>query len=131
MPRVPRDDRMHTMTWDEVVTIASALPEVVVSTSYGTPALKVRGKLLTRLRPEDDSLVLLGVPPDERDMLIEADPGTYHTTPHYDGYDIVLARLASLTPQAARSFLERRWRDVVPKRMVAAWEAQRSAPPPR
>ncbi len=46
------------MTWDEVVAVGQELPGIEVSTSYGTPALKVRGKLVTRLRTEDDSLVL-------------------------------------------------------------------------
>lgn len=72
--------------------------------------LKIRGKLLTRLRSEDDSLVLPDVPLDERDMLIDADPGAFHTTPHYDGYPIVLARLDALEPARLMPFLERRWR---------------------
>ncbi|WP_375458940.1 hypothetical protein [uncultured Enterovirga sp.] len=73
------------MTSDDLVALARTLPEVEVSTSFGTPALKVRGKLLTRLRPEDDSLVLPDVPVEEREMLIAADPGVFHVTPHYDG----------------------------------------------
>jgi hypothetical protein len=34
------------------------LPEVEVSTSYGTPALKVRKKLFVRLREDQEHLVL-------------------------------------------------------------------------
>lgn len=104
------------MTWNDVVKLASELPEVALSTSYGTPALKVRGKLLTRLRPEDDSLVLLDVPVDEREMLIESNPGTFHTTPHYQGYPTVLVRLAAVEARTLRVFLERRWRNIAPKR---------------
>lgn len=113
------------MTWDDVVSLGQKLPEVEVSTSYGTPALKIRGKLLTRLRPEDDSLVLPDVPLDEREMLIEADPATFHTTPHYDGYPIVLAHMDALEPARLMPFLERRWRAVAPKRLVAAFDANR------
>ena len=40
---------------------------VDASTSYGTPSFKVRGKLLTRLREDGDSLVIKGVDPEERD----------------------------------------------------------------
>jgi len=111
------------VTWDEAVAIGSALPEVELSTSYGTPALKVRGKLLIRLRPEDDSLVLLDTPMDERDLLIEADPQTFHTTPHYDGYPAVLARLASLDAPTLRRMIERRWRNVAPARLLKAYDA--------
>jgi len=104
------------MVWDDVVALACELPEVTVSTSYGTPALKVRGKLLTRLRPELDSLVFLDVPLDEREMLIEANPSVFHTTPHYDGHASVLARLSRLEPSTVQNFIERRWRAIAPKR---------------
>ena len=111
------------MGWDDVVTLAGALPGIELSTSYGTPALRVRGKLLTRLRPEDDSITLHDVPPDEREMLIGADPSVFHTTPHYAGYPIVLARLPALEPATLRRFLERRWRAIAPKRAVEAFDA--------
>lgn len=114
-------------TWDDVVQLAAGLPEVERSTSYGTPALRLRGKLLTRLRPEDDSLVLLDAPPDERDVLIEADPATFHTTPHYVGFPAVLARLDAVTPETLLSFLERRWRGVAPKRLLSAYAEARPA----
>jgi hypothetical protein len=110
------------MIWDEVIAIALELPGVEVSTSYGTPSLKVKGKFLTRLRSEDDSIVLVDVPFDERDLLIEAEPQTFHTTPHYDGYPTVLARLAAVDAVTVRRMLERRWRHVAPKRMVQAYD---------
>ena len=118
------------MTWDEAVRIGLALPEVEVSTSYGTPALKVRGKFLTRLRPEDHSLVLLEIGFDEREFLIEAAPGTFHITTHYQNYPSVLARLESVDAGTLARLLERRWRAVVPKGMVKAWEATVAQPEP-
>jgi hypothetical protein len=111
------------MTWDEVRAIALALPGVEESTSYGTPSFKASGKFLTRLRPEDDSLVLVDVTFDEREMLMEAEPETFHLTPHYQGYPTVLARLASVDPGTLGNFLERRWRNVSPKRVVKAYDA--------
>ena len=95
------------------------------STSYGTPALKVRGRLVTRLRTEDDSLVLHSVPPDERDMLMEMDPRVFHITPHYAGYPAVLARLATLDAERLWPFLVRRWQEVAPKRVVFFFEMTR------
>ncbi|BBK41906.1 hypothetical protein STVA_19260 [Allostella vacuolata] len=112
------------MDWNDVVDLAATLPGAEVSTSYGTPALKVRGKLLTRLRPEDGSITLHDVPPGEREMLIEADRSVFHTTPHYAGYPIVLARLPALEPAILRRFLERRWRAIAPKRAVEAFDAR-------
>ena len=117
------------MTWDEVRVIALALPGVEEATSYGTPSFRVKGKFLTRLRAEDDSLVLVDVPADERDMLMEADPATFHTTPHYKDYPSVLARLDSIHPGSLRNFLERRWRNVAPKTLVKAHDAAKVSDP--
>ena len=115
------------MTWDEVRAIALSLPGVEEATSYGTPGFKVKGKFLTRLRTEDDSLVLVDVGFDEREMLMEAEPATFHTTPHYKDYPSVLARLATVDPGSLRNFLERRWRNVAPKKLVKAYDEEAGA----
>jgi len=46
------------MTYDTIRRISLTLPNVAEGTSYGTPALKVKGNLFVRLRPELDSIVL-------------------------------------------------------------------------
>jgi hypothetical protein len=112
------------MTWDDVVDIAKALPGVEEGLSYGTPGLKVRGKFLTRLRLEDDSLVFLEVGFDERELLLEADPQTFHLTPHYEPYPAILARLSHLDEAPVRRFLERRWRKVAPKGLVKDFDGR-------
>jgi len=116
------------VTWEDVRALALALPGVEEATSYGTPSFRVKGKFITRLRPEDNSLVLVDVPSDERDMLMEADPATFHTTPHYKDYPSVLARLDSIHPGSLRGFLERRWRNVAPKTLVKAFDAAKVDP---
>jgi hypothetical protein len=115
------------MTWEEVRAIALSLPGVEEGTSYGTPGFKVKGKFLTRLRREDDSLVLVDVGFDEREMLMEAEPATFHITPHYKDYPSVLARIATVDPGSLRNFLERRWRNVAPKKLVKAYDETRSS----
>ena len=114
------------MTWEEVREIALSFPGVEEGSSYGTPGFKVKGKFLTRLRSEDNSLVLVDVPFDEREMLMEADPAVYHITPHYKDYPSVLARMETVHPGSLRNFLERRWRNVAPKRLVKAYDEERS-----
>ena len=59
-------------------------------------------KFLTRLRDEDNSMVLLEVSFDEREMLMEAEPATFHFTPHYKDYPSVLARLVTDAETARR-----------------------------
>ena len=112
------------MTRDEFAAIALSFPGAEEGTSYGMPSFKVRGKFFTRVRPEDDSAVLQGVPHDERDLLIEMEPATFHVTDHYRGYPMVLARLATLDPAQARALLERQWRKMATKAMVKAWDAE-------
>ncbi|HEX4179741.1 MAG TPA: MmcQ/YjbR family DNA-binding protein [Caulobacteraceae bacterium] len=115
------------MTEEEFRAILMAFPGVEEGTSHGQPAFLVRGKFLTRLRGEDRSVVLLDVGFDERDLLMEAEPETFHTTEHYRNYPSVLARLANIHPDALRGLLERRWRKVSLKKMVKAWDECRKA----
>jgi hypothetical protein len=112
------------MTWDELVEAALALPGVELSTSYGTPALKVRGKFLTRLRTEDGSIVLR-MDFDTRELMLAEEPELFHITPHYAGYPAVLLRLASAPPGLAVAHIERLWRDSAPKALVRTFDAQK------
>ena len=113
------------MTADEMKAIVLAFPGAEEGTSYGSPSFKVNGKFFTRLRRDDASVVLMDVSHDEREMLIEAEPGTFHLTPHYKDYPCVLARIESLHAGSFQNFLERRFRKVAKKSVVKAWEAER------
>ncbi|WP_337185786.1 MmcQ/YjbR family DNA-binding protein [Phenylobacterium sp.] len=113
------------MTREEMTAIVLAFPGAEEGTSYGRPSFKVNGKFFTRLRHEDDSLVLMDIPFDEREMLIEAEPETFHFTAHYKDYPSVLARMATLDPGSFRAFLERRFRKIAKRAAVKAWEAER------
>lgn len=106
------------MIYDEIVALAKELPGVEESTSYGTPALKVRGKLLVRLR-EDGDTVVLACEPDERELLVAAEPETFFFTDHYRGYPLVLVRFAEVNPGAFRDLFERAWRRVAGKKLIA------------
>jgi hypothetical protein len=111
------------MTRDEAKAIILGFPGAEEGASYGKPAFLVNKKFFTRLRAADQSLVLMEVGFDEREMLMEAEPATFHVTAHYKDYPAVLARIGALHPGSLRNFLERRWRKIAPKKMVRAWEA--------
>lgn len=111
------------MTPDEVRELVLAFPGAEEGTSYGQPSFKVNGKFFTRLRGEDQSLVLLDVGHDERKMLMEAEPATFYITPHYKDYPSVLARIESLHPGSLQNFLDRRWRKIAPKKLIKARDA--------
>ena len=103
--------------------IVLSFPGASEGTSYGQPAFTVNKKFFTRLRREDQSLVLLEVSFDEREMLIEVEPQTFHFTAHYKDYPSVLARVDTLHPGSFRNFLERRWRKIAPKKLIKEWDA--------
>ncbi|MGJ4927247.1 MmcQ/YjbR family DNA-binding protein [Bradyrhizobium sp. HKCCYLS2038] len=110
------------MTFDDVRAFALAWPEVGGGTSYGTPALKVRKKMLARLKEDRDSLVLPGVPPDERAMLVETRPTLFYFTDHYRDYPIVLLRLSKAQRADVEPLLRRQWRALASKKALAAEE---------
>nr|WP_233285268.1 MmcQ/YjbR family DNA-binding protein [Bradyrhizobium acaciae] len=98
-------------------------PEVEDGSSYGTPALKVREKMLVRLKEDGDSLVMPGVPPDERDMLVETQPKLFYFTDHYRDYPIVLIRHAKAKRQTVEPLLRRHWRSLASKKAVRDYDA--------
>jgi hypothetical protein len=106
------------MTFDDVRKISLAWPEVEDGTSYGTPALKVRRKLLVRLREDGDSLVMAGVPPDERDILVESQPNIFYFTDHYKDYSYVLIRLSKAKRATVEPLLRRQWRVLASKAAI-------------
>jgi hypothetical protein len=103
------------MTFDDIRHIALAWPEVEDGTSYGTPALKVRKKMLVRLKEDGDSLVMPGVPLDEREMLVESQPKVFYFTDHYRDYPMVLIRLSTAKRATVEALLRRQWRALASK----------------
>ncbi len=105
------------MTWDDVAAAALALPGTLLTTSYGTPAVKVGatadgkgGTLLLRLREDGD--VVLRVEDGVREALIELQPGIFHSTSHYAGYPLLLVRPAAVDPEQIAGLIKRAWTGV-------------------
>ncbi|MDT7554379.1 MAG: hypothetical protein QOI16_2915 [Pseudonocardiales bacterium] len=96
-------------TWDDVVRIAAALPEVQVSTSYGTPALKVKGKGFARLRTEAEGGLMLRCSMEEKEALLASGDPAFFTTPHYDGYPSILVDLTKIDAAHLAELVEEAW----------------------
>jgi len=109
------------VTWDEVVELARGLPEVELGTAYGTPALRVRGKFLGRLR-EDGETLAIRCDIDERPLLVEKHRELF-VTPHYEDHPMVLVALSSADTDLVRELVEDAWAERAPKRVVQAWLA--------
>jgi hypothetical protein len=114
--------RASGVAFEAVVRAARRLPGVEVATSYGTPALKVKGKLLARLHQTEPALVLR-TELLARHLLLLAAPDVFYVTDHYRDHPWVLVRLAALDARALPDLLERAWRLVAPKTLVARHDA--------
>jgi hypothetical protein len=101
------------ITFADVRKIGLELPDVAESTAYGSPALKVRGKLLTCLpvhkSAEPESLAVC-IDFNQRAELVAADPDTYYLTDHYVNYPAVLVRLPRINLDALRDLIGMGWR---------------------
>jgi hypothetical protein len=101
----------------DVRELALALPEVTEKPSYGTPGFRVADKLFARIR-EEGVLVLWRENEDEKQFLIDAEPGKFFTIPHYDGYPHVLLRLDAVDRDELGDLLEQSWRVRAPGRLA-------------
>lgn len=111
-------------TADDVRRIALSLPETIERPWFGTPGFRVRGRGFARIREEGDVLVVWCADLADKEALIAADPRKFFTTPHYDGYAVVLVRLTEVDEQELRELLIDAWRVRAPKRVLAAHEAE-------
>jgi hypothetical protein len=114
-------------TWEDVTAIGARFPGLEQSTSYGTPSLKVRNKFVCRMRTNPDALVMRVTHMGEREALLQGDPKTFFSTPHYDGYPAVLINLDTIDPVELAELIEDAWRLQAPKRLVAEYEQQQRA----
>jgi hypothetical protein len=110
-------------SWEDVVATGLRFPGVEETTWFRTPALKVEGKGMCRMRTNPDALVLRVVDLSDREALLRGRPEAYFTTSHYEGYPYVLVRLEAVDPTELAELVEDAWRIQAPKRLVAEYDA--------
>jgi len=100
------------MTIAAAMKMGRAMPGVEQSTTWGAPALKLRGKMIACQainKAAEPNTLVVRVPFPQRDELIAADPNTYYLKPHYEDYPCVLVRLSRVHPDALRDLLRMGW----------------------
>jgi hypothetical protein len=107
--RQTSDASRRGITWREFCRAAFRLPGVEEGTSYSTPALFARKKLIARLK-EDGETVAVRTDFLDRDVLLEADPRAFYLTDHYRAYPWVLMRLGGVRRTVAVELLDQAWR---------------------
>src|SRR5262245_45536893 len=112
--------------------MATKRPGVEEGVSYGTPALRVRKKLIARLK-EDGKSVAIRVDRFDRDVLLDLDPAAFYLTDHYRSYPMMLVRLKQVRLDLLEQILDLAWRRQAPKsllvvarRMAAAASARKA-----
>lgn len=114
-------------TWDKLKTFALDLnmPHVTEATAWGNPVLKAHGKMWCWWSPYVEA-ALFKCPIDERAMLRDADPEMFISHPHYEKHNLVLVAGAHLDAAWAEARLMRTWKELAPKRVLQAWEAEQA-----
>jgi hypothetical protein len=110
------------LSFDGIWAIALAWPEVEDGTSYGRRRSRC-ARSCWRASRKTTTLVMLGVPQEERAMLCESEPRVFYFTDHYRDYPTVLIRLSKATRSHIEPLLCRRWRELASKAAVKKFYA--------
>jgi hypothetical protein len=128
-------------TMADLDALAMAMPLVTKEVSDdGRPSYHVHGKLFCfhrSRRPDaidtatgerlDDVLMFRVADQDEKELLLGSRPDVFFTTPHFNGYPAVLARipqLALLDRDELRDLVVDAWLTRAQKRVAKAWLAE-------
>jgi hypothetical protein len=97
------------MTFEQAIAFALTLPDTLLGTSYGKPAVKVASNDRAFLFPghEADTSFAVALDRDSIAILMETDPDSFWQTPHYAGYEAVLVRYDSKDPERVRETIAR------------------------
>ena len=118
--------------WDEVRRIALGLPETSERVSRDLKQWRVKDKLFVWERPlrRADLEALGDEAPDgpilgayvehlvAKEALLADESGVFFTTPHFDGYPMVLVPLDQIGPDDLREVIVEAWLVRAPKRLV-------------
>ncbi|HMF95076.1 MAG TPA: MmcQ/YjbR family DNA-binding protein [Vicinamibacterales bacterium] len=122
------------MTFAGVRAIGLKLPGAEEGTSWGTPALKVGGKMFACIashKSAEPNTLVVYIDLAQRDALIAEDPDTYYLKEHYVNYPVVLVRLSRVHPDAMRDLLAGAWRIVSARQRPRRRTTARSRSTPR
>lgn len=122
-------------TWDEVRELALSLPETSERTARRLAQWRVKDKLFVWERPlrkaDHEALgenapegPILGAKVEHlvaKEALLADGSGVFFTTPHFDGYPIVLVALEGIGGEDLREVVTEAWLVSAPKRVLRAF----------
>ena len=98
----------QNIDFDTVRAIALTLPGAEDGTAYGSPAIKIKGKLLAGVpahKSAEPGSLGVRIDFEQRAALLRDAPETYYITDHYRDYPAVLVRLSRIDEDALRDLL--------------------------
>jgi hypothetical protein len=104
--------------------VALKLPGMEESISYGTPSLKVKGKLVSRLRIEAEGALAIYCDFIDREMFLQADPEVFFVTDHYRNYPMILIHLDKIRADALPGIVEQAWRMRAPRKLIDEFDGR-------
>jgi hypothetical protein len=96
------------MTFRTVRAIGLQLPGVEETTMYGSPALKLEGRMVACIasnKAAEPGTLVMRTTFEQREAMIAEEPETYYLKPHYETFPVVLVRLSSVTREAMQDLL--------------------------
>lgn len=122
-------------TWDDVRRLALALPGTTETTKRDTVGWDVAGKGFVWERPlrKSDLAALGDAAPDGpilcayvadvgvKEALVADDPDVYFTTPHFNGFPAVLARMERIDEEELAELVVEAWLARAPRRLARAY----------
>ena len=100
--------RRATVNFEAVRALRREFPDLVESTMYGSPALKLGRRLVACLaahRSAEPGSLVVRTDFEQRAALLTDDPETYYVTDHYAKHPVVLVRLARLRHDQIRDLV--------------------------
>lgn len=127
-------------SWDDVASLALALPDTEEGVRHGNRTWLVRGKGFVWERPLRRSDLealgesaptgpILGASVEHliaKEAMLASDPRVFFTTPHFDGYPAVLVRLERIAVADLEEVVVEAWLARAPRRLAEAYVQARS-----
>jgi hypothetical protein len=124
--------RTKGLSFDEIRQFALTLPETEVGTAWGSPMLRVNGRIFAGIpvhKSAEPNSFMVQIDVADRDALIEEQPDVYYTAAHYENYPCVLVRLSRIRRDALEDLVRMAHRYVStrhPKRRSATRQPRRA-----
>lgn len=109
--------------------VAARFPGIESDTCYRTPAIRVNGKFLARLRTEAEGWLAIKCDFVDREILLQSAPHVFHLTPHYQNYPMILIDLAAIDEAALLQVLERAWRSTASTKVIRDFDERHNPAP--